>query len=260
MPFARVNNIDLFFESHGTGPAIVFLHGRGGNHLSWWQQVPHFQARFRCIAIDHREFGLSREQPDGPGRKAFAEDLRQLLDHLKIERACLVGQSMGGFTAMDFAIRNPQRVAGVVLADTTGGITAPDVLEAMRANVAKLPEEPTARSLALDFPQREPALAFLYSALGRLTLSIRESLKDLLLNEDGPTLEDLTAWNAHKVPVQVIVGAKDVMIPPEIARRVAAHLPGAKLAVIGDAGHSAYFEKPAEFNAVLDAFLATLRY
>lgn len=184
MPFAPVNSIDLFFESHGTGPAVVFLHGRGGNHLSWWQQVPHFQARFRCIAIDHREFGLSREQPGGPGRRAFAEDLRQLLDRLGIERACLVGQSMGGFTAMEFAVRNPARVAGVVLADTTGGVAAPDVLEAMRANVAKLQAEPAARSLALDFPRREPALAFLYSALGRLTLSIRESLEDLLLNHD----------------------------------------------------------------------------
>ena len=59
MPFAPLNDIDLFYESHGEGPAIVFLHGRGGNHLSWWQQVPHFQERFRCIAIDHREFGLS---------------------------------------------------------------------------------------------------------------------------------------------------------------------------------------------------------
>src|SRR3954466_5622846 len=83
MPFAPVNGIDLFYESHGTGPAVVFLHGRGGNHLSWWQQVPHFADRFRVITIDHREFGLTKEVKNGPGRKAFADDLHQLLDHLK---------------------------------------------------------------------------------------------------------------------------------------------------------------------------------
>ena len=51
MPFAPLNDIDLFYETHGEGPAIVFLHGRGGNHLSWWQQVPHFQERFRWDAF-----------------------------------------------------------------------------------------------------------------------------------------------------------------------------------------------------------------
>ena len=74
MPYAPVNGIDLFYESHGDGPAIVFLHGRGGNHLAWWQQIPHFADRFRCIAIDHREFGLTKEVKNGPGRKAFADD------------------------------------------------------------------------------------------------------------------------------------------------------------------------------------------
>jgi 3-oxoadipate enol-lactonase len=260
MPFAPVNGIDLFYESQGSGPAIVFLHGRGGNHLSWWQQVPHFEKRFTCITIDHREFGLSREADKGPGRKAFADDLHQLLDHLKIDRACLVGQSMGGFTAMSFAVREPDRVAGLVLADTTGGIVSADIGSEMRKGLAALPAEPLARSLALSFPQREPALTHLYAAIGRLTLSIRESLEDLLLNEDGPSLADLADWSVYKVPTLVIVGAEDVMVPPVVAHMVSAHLPGSKLEVIQGAGHSAYFEKPREFNAVLDAFLAGLKF
>lgn len=260
MPFAHVNGIDLFYESHGSGPAIVFLHGRGGNHLSWWQQVPHFADRYRAIAIDHREFGLTKEVEDGPGRKAFADDLHQLLDHLKIDRACLVGQSMGGFTALSFAVRVPDRVAGLVLADTTGGIVSADIGSEIHKNLAALPADPLARSLAAGFPKRAPELAFLYAALGRLTPVIRESLESLLTSEDGPSLVDLADWAIYKVPTLVIVGAEDVMVTPVVAHMVAAHLKGAKLEVITGAGHSAYFETPKEFNALVASFLKSLRF
>ena len=260
MPFAPVNGIDLFYESHGDGPAIVFLHGRGGNHLSWWQQVPHFADSYRAIAIDQREFGLSKEAQDGPGRKAFAEDLHQLLDLLKIDRACLVGQSMGGFTAMSFAMRAPDRVAGLVLADTSGGIVSADILSEFRKSLPNLPTDVAIRAISAGFKRREPALAFLYGAIGRLAPPIRESLEGLLLNEDGPSLTDLAEWGAFKVPTLVIVGQEDVVVPPVVARMVAAHLPGARLEVVADAGHSVYFEKPAEFNALVDKFLATLRF
>ena len=260
MPFAPINGVDLFYESHGSGPAVVFLHGRGGNHLSWWQQVPHFAKRYRAIAIDQREFGLTKDLEDGPGRKAFADDLHQFLDHLQIDRACLVGQSMGGFTALSFAVRAPDRVAGLVLADTTGGIVSADIRSEIGKNVPKLPADAALRAISPGFFKREPGLAFLYGAIGRLSPPIRESLEDLLKNEDGPTLADLADWAVYKVPALVIVGSEDVIIPPVIAHMVAAHLPGAKLETVPGAGHSVYFEKPAEFNALLDTFLATLRF
>lgn len=260
MPFASVNGIDLYYESHGTGPAVVFLHGRGGTHLSWYQQVPHFRERFRAITIDHREFGLTKEVEGGPGRKAFADDLHQLLDHLKIERACIVGQSMGGFTAMSFAVREPDRVAGLVLADTSGGIVSADIASELRKNLPNLPADPALRALSRGFVTANPMGAFLYSQIGGLTPPIRESLEDLLLSEDGPSLADLADWGVFKVPALVIVGSEDVIVPPVVAHMVAAHLPGAKLETVQGAGHSVYFEKPAEFNALLDTFLATLRF
>jgi 3-oxoadipate enol-lactonase len=95
MPKIQVNGIDLYYEVHGDGPAIVFAHGAGGNHLSWWQQVPVFTRQYCCITFDHRGFGQSSDNPNGPGSQAFVEDLKQLLDHLKIERASPVAQSMG---------------------------------------------------------------------------------------------------------------------------------------------------------------------
>ena len=72
MPKASVNGIELYYESHGEGPTIVFAHGVGGNHLVWWQQVAHFSRNFRCITFDHRGFGQSAEVPGGPGARAGA--------------------------------------------------------------------------------------------------------------------------------------------------------------------------------------------
>ena len=94
MPIAIINGIEFYYESHGGGPAIAFAHGAGGNHLSWWQQIPAFSSGYRCITFDHRGWGASVEPPGGPGRKAFVEDLKQLLDHLNIERTFLIAQSM----------------------------------------------------------------------------------------------------------------------------------------------------------------------
>jgi hypothetical protein len=94
MALARINGIELYYEVHGEGPALIFAHGAGGNHLSWWQQVPALAQSYRCVTFDHRGFGLSREQPGGPGARAFVDDLRALLEHLGIERG--IGRAIDG--------------------------------------------------------------------------------------------------------------------------------------------------------------------
>ena len=75
MSSARINGIDLHYQSYGEGDAIVFAHGAGGNLLSWWQQIPFFSQRYRCVTFDHRGFGHSYDLPDGPGANAFVDDL-----------------------------------------------------------------------------------------------------------------------------------------------------------------------------------------
>ena len=123
MPKAQINGIELYYEMHGQGPAVVFAHGAGGNHLSWWQQVPVLARQYRCISFDHRGFGQSLDVPNGPGSQAFVQDLKSLLDDLEIERAALVAQSMGGRTCLGFTLAYPERVSALVLADTTGGFS-----------------------------------------------------------------------------------------------------------------------------------------
>ena len=124
MPKAPINRIDLYYESHGdeSAPAIIFAHGRGGNHLSWWQQVAAFSGGFRCITFDHRGWGASAAEHDSPLRENFIDDLTALLDYLKIDKVFLVAQSMGGFSCLGFALAHPERTLGLVLGDTTGGV------------------------------------------------------------------------------------------------------------------------------------------
>ena len=84
--------------------------------------MKYFTQWYQVITFDHRGFGQSLDTPDGPGRSAYADDLRALLDHLDIQSAYLIGHSMGGWTSLAFAVNQPERVRGLVLAATSAGI------------------------------------------------------------------------------------------------------------------------------------------
>ena len=256
MPFAPANGIRLYYESHGEGPTLVFAHGRGGNHLSWWQQIPAFRSDFRCITFDHREFGQSPDVPNGPGRLGFVEDLRALLDHLGIARASLVGQSMGGGTCLGFTAKYPERVEALVLADTPGGLAEEELLAEFRIRAPTLPQDAAIRALSDDFKKRDPAKAFLYAQVGGLTPPVRETFVEYLTASDGPTGKDLSQL---RVPTLVLVGSDDVVITQSNAEVLRKHIPNARLEVVQGAGHSVYWEKPDEFNRLVMAFLKTNR-
>src|SRR5260370_11624243 len=164
MSFVQVNGMQLYYETHGEGPALVFAHGGLGNHLSWWQQIAEFSRSFKGVTFDHRGFGFSRDAGDGGGPALLPDDLRALLDHLEIRRAALVGESMGGWTVLGFASAYPERTRALVLCDTAAGV------EGLGPRVDNRPQrrEDTGmaaisrQALARDFAEREPALNFLY--------------------------------------------------------------------------------------------------
>ena len=189
MPKAAVNGIQLYYESHGEGPAIVFAHGRGGNHLSWWRQVPAFSDDYRCVTFDHRGWGASADAPHGPGRAAFVEDLKQLLDHLEIQQDFLVSQAMGGLTCLRFALAYPERCLGLVLGDTTGGVGDPSVLEEL-ADVTP-PAGGPGRALCAEFIRDNPELVFLYNQIqGMNPENPNDGIGSSFRDENGPKASD----------------------------------------------------------------------
>src|ERR1700749_3962045 len=113
---------NLHYEVTGSGPALLFAHGLGGNHLSWWQQVAHFAPLYTCVAFAHRGFAPSDAIPGGPDAADYAGDLAALIDHLALDRVFLVAQSMGGWACLEHALSHPERVRALVLASTAGAI------------------------------------------------------------------------------------------------------------------------------------------
>lgn len=254
MPFAKLNGIDLYYEVHGEGPALVFAHGGGGSHLSWWQQAPVFAQSYKVVTFDHRSFGQSLDTPDGPGPQAFVEDLTALLDHLDIQKATVAGQSMGGWTVCGFASAHPERTNALILCDTTGGVQTPEVIKAQTSireraggSLAQILRSAYARS----FPERQPSLCFLYQQISALNTHVAPNLASALfgLKHDlGPIIE-------RKIPTLLLVGEEDVLTPPEAMASVAAQIPQARFVKVPQAGHSVYFERADEFNRIVSEFL-----
>ena len=255
----EIGKFSLYYERVGAGPPLVFLHGLGGNHLSWWQQVPYFMRSFECVTVDQRSFGLSPD-PDGLFNRAHASDLGALLDHLKIETTVLVGQSMGGWTIVGYALEHPERVAAMVMADTPGGIFTPDMKFERSAAPMPVDATPPIGSLptyAADYFLRRPELAFLYDEIrihgarppadaGARIFAQRHDL--------AAVRERLT------MPILCMVGEQDTLIKPEIVRSLAAALPDARVRTVPGCGHSIYFENPDVFNQLVRDFMFKIGY
>jgi 3-oxoadipate enol-lactonase len=251
MPRAQVNGADLYYEEHGKGPALVFVHGGGGNHLSWWQQVPAFARDHRCVVYDQRGYGSSTPV-EAADPDVLAADLAALLDHLAIERACLVAQSLGGWAAWGVGARHPERVRALVMTGTPGGVPAPEAEAWLRGMQGRMRagEAPLARAIGSQLADERPDLAFLYWQI--------QGLNPPLPTAPGQMLERLARRlpaPGLACPALFVVGEQDEMIAPSAVAAAAAGVPGARLLRVPATGHSVYFERPEVFNAALREFL-----
>ncbi len=252
----------LYYESMGAGDPVVLSHGLGGNHASWWRVVPALAEHHRVITWDQRGFGNSTRASGHYGPEPAVGDLRALLDHLEIGQVQLVGQSMGGWVTLAFAVEHPERVAGLVLTDTLAGVSSDEIDAVVRRTAGSamarrvsggIGEHP---ALGEAFCRRRPDLAFLYQQLSSLGDKPDDAEVFRMLTEMRVPPERLARID---VPVLLVVGADDRLCSPEAMSLVADQLPGAELHVIADAGHSPYFERPEEWTAVVGPFLAANR-
>lgn len=250
MPYCPVNGIELYYETHGDGAPIIFVHGAGGNHASWFRQTLVFAKSHRVVVYDQRGFGNSKDV-ENRGRSAMVDDLTGLLDHLKIERAVLVAQSLGGGTCAGFTVRHPARVAGLALCDTLVGMRLPPDIAAAMDEVNKrttgLPQ--VIRVLGPKTRERSPDATLLYTQLASFNAYSVGNMPGAFAPVEVPALA------ATGVPILYICGSDDILYPPDCIRRVQALVPNSHLIEIADVGHSAYYEDAASFNRHLAAFL-----
>jgi 3-oxoadipate enol-lactonase len=259
MAFLVQDGFRLYYEdTGGNAPAVLWLHGAGGNHLSWWQQVPGFAEEYRCITVDQRGFGQSPDVPGGPGPAALATDALALLDHLGIARAAVVAQSMGGWAAVGAAVRAPGRFWAIVLANTVGNLTNPEIAAVKQRLAASSPPRPAVlwhAALGKTFRAAEPVQSFLYAQIAGINPPRPADFSDQLSRVTTPVEQ----YAATRVPTMFLTSDEDGLIWPELSKTVHAHVPGSRFAQVVAAGHSTYFERPDVFNHEVGAFLKAHR-
>jgi len=245
----------IYYERSGEGPAVVLCHGLGGNHAVWYQQVPVFAERFEVVTWDQRGFGTSTNASGESGPAAAVTDLGALLDHLSLDRAHVVGQSMGGWAVMGFALASPERVASMTICDSTAGVWTDAIGEVFSRRSAPAPPEPklgshTAVGRALR--ERDLAKAFLYQQIGTFRGGVDDAEMVSRLFSTRYHTDDVSRL---PVPVLAVVGGDDDLIPPDAVRAMASVIPDARVVEIPGAGHSPYFEQPAAWNEAVLSFL-----
>ena len=245
-------------ERVGEGPLVVFLHGIGGNRTNWRDQLSVFARDFHAVAWDARGYGDSDDYEGPLDFGNFADDLCRVLDHFDVTRAHLVGLSMGGMIALDFATRYADCVATLTLCDSLPGFT--HLSEAQRAEFIRLRQEPL---LAGKEPS-DMAPAVARSLLGKNPRAgsyerLVESMSALHKQSYLKTIAGSANYGRKldlesiAVPTHVVVGDEDTLTPPAMSREIARRIPEARLTIIEGAGHLSNIEQPEAFNrAVLD--------
>ena len=249
----------------GSGPPVILIHGIASSMYSWRFTIgPLVQAGYRVVAFDNRGFGFSDKPDTGYSNAAYAEILRGLLDSLAISEAVLVGHSMGGAIAGEFALQAPTRVRGLVLVDAAGlGARWPLVLRVARW--------PIIGRILTAFRGRRVAARILRSVYADPRKVTEQDIDQYFAPVSDPdfprALRGVLRWfrfdalqgrlEGVQVPTLVVWGAQDSWIPPQVGRTMVRELPLGAFVIVPGAGHSPAEESPESFNHTLLAFLKT---
>lgn len=266
MPRAKVNGINLYYEAYGQGEPLIMIMGFSGTLAGWIFQRRAFQKHFQVITFDNRGVGKT-DKPDGPySIRMMAEDTIGLMNHLKIEKAHILGVSMGGYIAQEIAINYPQRVKKLVLGCTYArqdekcghsteyhcGLGLPDGCSA-----DELKKVPVSKVLRTEFP-----LAFnnrLYKVVTALLMNVfaRRMATEGVAAQFQAIAEHDTLERLHLIqaPTLVITGTQDRIIKPASSEVLAKMIPNAGLVEIAGGSHSVFIGKSNRFNKEVLDFL-----
>ena len=258
---AQINGIATHFEVTGRGPWLMLSHSLASDMHMWEPQLALLCQHFTLLRYDTRGHGQSAA-PDGPYTLTqLADDARALLQHLQVARTHWLGLSLGGMVGQALALRHPELLQRVVLADTTGQVPAAGArLWAERAATAReegmqaLVQPTLSRWFTDPYRSAQPAL------MERIGATIRHTAVDGYAGccaaiAEMDHLQALQTLPLHRLPALVIVGEADQATPPAAARALAEHWPGAQLRVLPGAAHLSNIEQADAFNDAVLRFL-----
>jgi len=258
---AEVNGASLYYELKGEGRPIVLVHGGNLDCRMWDPQFGKYARAFKVLRYDVRGFGRSSD----PGQPfSSVEDLKGVMQALGIGRASVVGLSLGGRIALDFALTYPAMVDALVLAGPgLSGFEWPPESAARIAKIvdaAKSQGPEAAMELWLKDPYMAPAMENpdLASRIRRIAMDNTKVWSRPPTPETIPAPPASERLGSVQTPTLVIVGSRDVPEIQQIVEKIASGIPGAKKVVVSGAGHMVNMEKPAAFDAAVLNFLSNL--
>lgn len=259
MPTVRVNDVKLYYETYGQGEALLLIAGIGYGTWLWAKQIPELSQYFSVIAFDNRGVGRS-DKPDSEYTVSLlASDAYELLRALGVQRAHILGISLGGFIAQQLALDHPEIANKLILCSTSHGgpnmiLPKGEVLQFMAFGAGK---DTFQRGLELAFSpeyraQHPDEIAKITERMRRNPQPryayLRQFMAPLTFNSE-PYLDKLT------MPVLVMAGEADQVVPVENSRVLAQKLPNARLVTFPNAGHLFIVERADEVNRIIIDFL-----
>lgn len=269
MPKALVDGINLYYEVHGQGEPLVLVAGMGADHRSWFPQIRPFKRHFTVITFDGRGIGKTDRPPGLYTFETLAADVVGLLDHLSLDRAHILGESLGGIVAQEVAIGYPQRVRKLILANTSVGRGVEMQLHPALMKAYGGPEDATEANFDPDRVNIGKAMRTMISLsfnsrIYRIGMILMASLYVRPSAFKGMA-EQIQAISAHstldrlhliKSPTLVITGTGDKIVPPAMSDILASRIPGARLVKVEGGPHALHVEMKRRFNREVLDFLS----
>lgn len=258
MALARIRDLDVYYEVHGTGEPLLLVHGLGSSTEDWEPQVEFFARRFQVITYDVRGHGRTAKPAAAYSVKQFAEDAAALIEHLQLGAPHVMGISMGGMIALQLVADHPRLVRTLTVVNSGPelvlrtwkqkiGIYSRFVIvrlmgmrkmgEVLSATLLPLPEHAAARRTFVERWARNDPRAYLRTLRALIGWTVTERLGAIAC----PTL---------------VVGADQDYTSVAFKQQYTGMIPNARLAVVRGARHMLPVERPAEFNEIVQAFLA----
>jgi pimeloyl-ACP methyl ester carboxylesterase len=240
-----------YWDTGGTGEAVVFLHPASGSALVWLYQEPVFaRAGYRVIAYSRRNYYNSDSAPEeNPG--SAAEDLEEFVRFLGVKKFHIVSSAAGGSVAADYTLSHPERLLSLTVSSNNLAATQGYIVEAVeRIKLEEWDELPRwFRELGPSYRAVNPEGVAKWTELNHKSETGRGARQKRVNVVTPEKLETV------KTPTLLLTGAADMFTPPSIMRMIARHLPNNELVIVPECGHSPYWEQPEFFNRTVIEFI-----